>query len=184
MDTEGDPVQELSALAMDNVTFQIISVYHKHADCDSDSDGWARTHVHGLNQSYLRLHGFSNDSELLSDFQKWLDSLNVICIFANNPAKERLFLHNNIIRDSLLPNWVDRASEPYHQVANCFKDLNIPVHGINCNPYAHRDYRSPSMRHLKTKKEEAKALHGHHCSLYDAYELYLYHIMEPLHTLH
>ena len=91
MDCEGEPVQELSAIAMNNWTYQIVSVYHQHANCNPNVDQWARKHIHGLNLKYLQDYGFSCESALLIDFKRWLAAFNVIRIFCNNPGKEKKF---------------------------------------------------------------------------------------------
>ena len=175
MDCEGDPVQELSAIAMDQA-YDIISVYHKHAACDN-VDSWSRKFVHGLNIQYLRANGLNNETEMVEDFLKWLDSFDVICMYANNPMKERQLFPScrTLLRDSFLPSWDVRVKQPYHVIANRFKQLNISFAGVSCNGYVHCEYVS---HHPRTETQLAKVIHGYHCSLYDSYELYLHHVCE------
>lgn len=163
---------------MDNTSYQIVSVYHKHANCDSNVDQWSRKFVHGLNPLYLRENGFSNESELLSHFLNWLKSFDIVCMYANNPAKERSFLRNYEIRDCFLPQWAKRINMPYHVVSDRFKELNVPILNVHCNGYIHSSYKAPPPAHAATENQVAKALHGVHCSLYDSFELYLYHLLQ------
>ena len=177
MDCEGDPVQELSALAMDSVTHQIVSVYHKHAFCNPEEDAWCRINIHGLNPDFLKDYGFHNDDELIIDFKKWLQCFNVTCIYANNPSKERQLLPNHRLRDICIPIWEIRMKQPYHETALRFKQLNVPIGNVRCSNYVHsrfitRYYIVPS------RKELGKILHGFHCALYDCYELYLFYLFE------
>ena len=177
MDCEGEPVQELSAIAMDNETHRIVSVYHKHADCDPSLDFWARQNIHGLNVKYLSQCGFPNETVLIADFEKWLQSLNIKCMFANNPAKERHMLPKYEVFDILLPPWEKRIDMSYHEVANRFKELNLPVSSAQCSTYIHNQYcRS---RFFTTNSQVLKSLHGYHCSLFDCYEMYLFYLLQP-----
>ena len=102
MDCEGEPVQELSAIAMDSCSYQIVSVYHQHAKCDPNADSWARKHIHGLNQQYLQDYGFSNECALLIDFKRWLAAFNVVSTFCNDPTKEKKLFPNLIIESKVV----------------------------------------------------------------------------------
>ena len=130
VDCEGDPVQEFSAIAMDNSTYQIISVYHKHVDCDFKADRWSRKHLHGLNRNYLRAHGFEDVGELVFDFERWFKSFDVVCMYANAPDKERQLLPGRTIHDLLLLPWQERVRKHYHVIANLFKELSIPIENV------------------------------------------------------
>ena len=176
MDCEGEPVQELSAIAMNNESYQIVSVYHKHADCDSECDEWSRRNIHGLNLKYLRENGFSNESELLANFRQWLSRFQILCMYANNPAKERKLFPKLIIHDLLLPPWEERMKMPSHIIANRFKQLNVPILNVSCNGYVHNQYVRPLYLCWETMKP--KTIHGVHCSLYDCLELYFYFLMQ------
>ena len=170
-------MQEVSAIAMDNESYQILSVYHRHANCDFAVDKWSRRHIHGLNRSYLRTHGFENEGELILDFERWLRSLNVVQMFANDPAKERKLFPSYTIQNVLLPNWQERISQPYHIVAHRFKELAIPILNKQCEGYVHCEYVGGRCYVLANKTQATKLLHGYHCSLYDCYEMYLYHLL-------
>ena len=172
MDCEGEPVQELSAIAMDNWSYQIVSVYHEHAKCDPNADSWARKHIHGLNQQYLQDHGFSNECALLIDFKRWLAAFNVVCIFCNDPTKEKKLFPNLIINDILLPPWDSRVNQHYHEVTKRFKELSVPILNVRCSRYIHNQCFFPP--YLNT----AKVMFGHHCSLYDSYQLYLFYLFQ------
>jgi hypothetical protein len=174
MDCEGEPVQELSAIAMNNWTYQIVSVYHQHANCDPNVDQWARKHIHGLNLKYLQDYGFSCESALLIDFKRWLAAFNVIRIFCNNPGKERKVFPNLIIDDILLPPWDSRVNQHYHEVTKRFKDLCVPILSVRCSSYVHNQCFFPP--YLNT----AKVLYGYHCSLYDSYQLYLFYLFQTI----
>ena len=82
-------MQELSAIAMNNVTYQIVSVFHKHAFCNPEDDAWSRVNIHGLNPDFLKDYGFLNEDALIIDFKKWLQSFDIVCMYANNPNRER-----------------------------------------------------------------------------------------------
>ena len=109
---------------------------------------------------------------------KWLDTFDVLCMYANNPGRERkIFRHCKYLHDILLPNWEKRMRQPYHEVAIRFKQLNVPIKNVRCTNFVHsrfitRYYITPSM------KELGKILHGFHCALYDCYELYLFYLFE------
>lgn len=175
IDCEGEPVQEMSAIAMDNESYQIVSVYHKHAACDPSLDAWSRKNLHGLNPTYLHDHGFSNESELAANFQCWLKSFNVQCMYANNPGKERELLGMKNIYDILLPTWRERGEMTYHVNANLFKKLSIPIQGVHCSGYVHNSFVS-TRGYVPLYCQNEKLLHGYHCSLYDCYEMYLFHL--------
>ena len=97
----------------------------------------------------------------------------VLRIFANNPGKERKVFPQYSISDILLPPWEERVNKHYHEVPNQFKWMNIPIANVRCNAYIHNSYQcDPS-----TKMSSEKHQHGHHCSLYDSYELYLFYLL-------
>lgn len=175
MDSEGEPVQELSAIAMDNVTYQIVSIYHKHAFCDPDDDQWSRRNVHGLNPDFLSECGFPNACELTDNFKEWLESFVILCMYANNPVKERKLFQKNIVHDIFLPQWEKRMKKSYHKIAICFKQLNVPIVNVRCANYVHSRFISQFCV-TSSGKELAKRLHGFHCSLYDCFELYLFYL--------
>lgn len=177
LDCEGEPIQELSAIAMDNESFQIISVFHKHAECHPKDDKWSRKHIHGLNRNYLSNSGYSNENDLVTACYNWLKSFKVVVLYANNPSKERKLFPKYSVFDMFLPSWEDRMNQPYHVLAHRFKFLNVPILNTRCSAYVHAEYLNkrwmgPSL------KDMAKVLHGYHCSLYDCYELYLFFLFQ------
>lgn len=171
---EGVPVQELSAIQMNAGTRQIVDVYHAHAEAQT-SDIWSRRHIHGLNTIFLKRCGFRNENILFHDFHKWLRGKDVLAMFANNPRKESLALKLNI-KDMNIPSWSQRAHLSSHEVALRYKNEFIPILDTRCCAEAHSAFESYPL--LKTNDSEiAKRNFGFHCSLYDAYELYLCYIM-------
>ena len=162
---------------MDNQSYEIVSVYHKHIDCDPNHDTWSRRNYHGLNLSYLHRFGLRNECDLIIDFQMWLNSFDVKLIYANDPRKERILLQRNYINDILLPVWRDRVNEPYHRVAVHFKELNVSILDTKCGGYIHNAYSIDPFTKM-TESQKLKSLHGYHCSLYDSYELYLFYLFQ------
>ena len=81
---------------MDNDSYQIVSVYHKHVECEPNHDTWSRRNFHGLNLSYLNRFGLRNECDLIIDFQMWLNSFDVQLIYANDPRKERYYFRGII----------------------------------------------------------------------------------------
>ena len=151
-------------------------MYHKFANCDA-ADSYSRRFVHGLNPSFLSKHGFANEAELIADFKDWLSWKDYRFLFSNNPTIERRALSLNVT-DICLPIWLERVHCAYHLVARRFKELNIPILCISCYKDAHSLYEKPP--YFKNETVKVKADHGHHCSLFDAYELYLFYILHVL----
>ena len=162
---------------MDNESYQIVSVYHKHVECNPTVDRWSRRNVHGLNVRYLQMYGLQNQCELVLDFKNWLNSFHVLQIYANDPHKERILLQNNRINDILLPAWTERVAQPYHCVAARFKELNVPILDKKCDGYVHNSFVGDHFNKMN-KSQVIKLLHGYHCSLYDVYELYLFYVFQ------
>lgn len=172
---EGEPIQELSAIQMNVMTRQIVDVYHRHAKTNSP-DTWARLHIHGLSNNYLNQNGLENEEMLILDFKKWLRGKDIIVMYANDPRKERTAL-NLPIKDLNLPKWIDRVSQPYHEIAINFKQNCIPILDKRCSKHIHAVYTSYPLK-KRSKTELAKFHYGFHCSLYDAYEMYLYYVSD------
>ena len=173
LDMEGTPIQELSAIHMNALTKQIVDVYHAHANTYKD-DSWSRLHIHGLNLFYLERYGFHNEEALIHNFKDWLRPKDVLNIYANDPKKESQLL-NMRVTDLGLPPWAKRVYQPYHQMAVSFKQDFIPILDKRCCLEVHSMYRRYPMKRLSAT-ELAKRDHGFHCSLYDAYELYLCYV--------
>lgn len=172
---EGDSIQELSAIEMNALTREIVDVYHAYAKPE-DGDVYARRHIHGLSVLYLKTHGFLSEKDLIADFKKWLRGKDVLVMYANDPTKEKSAL-NLIIRDMNLPVWKERASMFVHQTALAFKKNSVPVLNKTCPKQAHGAFVGfPICKNSAT--ELAKRNHGYHCSLYDAFELYLHYVTD------
>ena len=175
VDIEGEPAQELSAISMNINTRQITDVYHAYAYTDQP-DEWSRCHIHGLNQTFLKENGFSDESTLVSDFKRWIQSKDVLATFANNPMKEIEILKLPV-QDIGLPQWTDRFQLTSYQTALAFKRKRVPVFNATCNSNAHNKFRYfPVYRNTQT--ELIKKDFGHHCSLYDVFSLYLHYVLD------
>lgn len=156
----------------------IVDIYHGHAHSKSPDD-WARRHVHGLNLSYLKTHGFPNEEALVLDFKKWLRGKDIIAKYANAPAKEMKLLNCPFILDIGYPEWSTRPNLMSHQTARDFKKVSLPIgsskHSVSCPHEAHAEFKfvpTPRMSHTELAKKD----YGFHCSLYDAYALYLHYV--------
>ena len=177
MDSEGEPLQELSAIQVDFDTFEILDVYHAHASCERGTDFWSRKYLHGLNPTYIKENGFSCESVMISDFHNWLSKKNYFRIYGNDVRRECNKFSLNLT-DLKLPVWIERVKQSYHSVSNRYKELNIPILHTSCSKRAHTCYVEPDQSWFKTKTQNVQADHGHHCSLYDAYELYLLYVFK------
>ena len=176
VDTEGTPIQELSALEVCLYDRQVVDVFHAHA-YSTDGDDWSRKHIHGLNLSYLKKHGYPSESELISAFKCWLHGKNYLTVFSNAPHKEQEALSLNIC-DIGLPPWIERHDQPYHVIVKSFKDMNLSLLDKTCPREAHSAYIGVDKNHQPNSlTQKAKELHGYHCSLYDCWEMYLCFIL-------
>ncbi len=182
VDTEGSPFQELSAIEMDNETRGILDTYHNFARVSDPSvDCYSRQRIHGLQPSFLTEYGFPSESLLIDDFKRWLGTKSICKIYANEAARESAALKPYDVHNLKLPNWIERVKESYHQVAHRFKDLNIPIHSnTSCFEKAHTFFIPFKSYQCRNETQIVKAEHGHHCSLYDAYELYLFYVMRMI----
>lgn len=173
IDSEGSPILELSAIAMNFHTREIVDVFHEYAS-EKQENNFARLHVHGLDQNYVKEKGYGSSKELIHTFLSWLKGKIVLTMFGNNPAFECKELDLNIL-DIDLDKWIDRIDKPYHIIANAFKNKFIPILGRRCSPEAHSSFRGVITKTNK-KSDIARQKHGVHCSLYDCYEMYLCYI--------
>ena len=170
---EGESIEEVSAIQMNALTRQIVDVYHAHA-LSQNPDTWATRHIHGLNKNFIQRNGFPNEDTLIRDFKRWLRSKDVLSIYANAPFKESSTL-KLVIKDMNMPPWAERVYQSYHQTALIFKNAFVPILDKRCCAEAHNAFvKYPLMR--LNESEIAKRDFGFHCSLYDAYELYLCYI--------
>ena len=175
VDIEGDPAQELSAIAMNADTREITDVYHANAYTDQPDD-WSRSHVHGLDKTFLKENGFPDQVTLVSDFKRWLRNKDILVTYANNPGKEIQTL-NLLVKDIGMPQWAERVYLTSYRTALAFKRKSVPVRNTICKSGAHGKFRYyPNYRY--TFAEHIKRDFGHHCSLYDAFSLYLYYVLE------
>lgn len=166
-------MQELSAIQINALTKQIVDVYHQHANSEVQ-DFWPRLHIHGLSKVFLKNHALPDEEALIQDFKKWLRGKDVLAMYANNPDKEKQCL-GLPIKDMPLPKWSERTNQPYHRMAHSFKNNFIPILDKRCCSAAHASFSNYKMKR-DSESELAKYQFGFHCSLYDAYELYLYYV--------
>ena len=177
IDCEGEPVQELTAIEVSASDFAIIDVFHAHANVPfGRDDNWARRNIHGLNLDFLNNHGFPTEHELQAAFHVWYSKRNSVINFVNNPGKESKFL-NIKLSDVQLPIWIERVNTPAHQIALAFKRHETPIGNATCFSSIHNCY-SPDYNNSMDKRTCAKKEWGFHCSLYDAYEVYLHFSLE------
>lgn len=173
MDSEGTPMQELSALEMNFQTREIVDVFHAHA-YSPEPDTYARRHIHGLSLDFLRTYGFRKPYQMVDAFKAWLRKKPYLFIYGNDPAREVSELHL-VVCDIGLDNWAVRAQKAYHEIAYHFKKHNIPICSMRCTEAAHSNFEYICVR-PNNPSDIAKERHGYHCSLYDCYEMYLCYI--------
>ena len=176
IDCEIEPIQEFSALYVNPVSEEIVSVFHEYVQYDVniyDMDFWARKHIHGLNRDFLTKNGLQNQETLYLAFQGWLNSHPYEQIFANAPSKEQSFLSIKI-EDVNLPQWKDRASLMSHKLALSLKKNIVPICDVIC--CAHSSFVSwlPKHPHRLTPTDIVKKNFSYHCSLYDCVEIFFY----------
>ena len=158
---------------MDYDTREIVDVFHGYANT-SISDFYSRNHIHGLNPKFLKKEGHETPCHLIDSFHQWLKSKTYVHLFANCPGKEIRELQL-FISDIRLDPWKMRCYKPYHEIAYYFKKFNIPICSTSRCDEAHSVYRSANCRPFNLS-DAARKRHGHHCSLYDCYELYLFYV--------
>ena len=174
VDSEGSPFQELSALEMDFSTREIVDVFHGHAHT-TESDWFARKHIHGLNTAYLSLKGYENSKCLIDAFKDWLRPKKHCVCYGNDPKKEVEELNLYVV-DIGLDQWIYRINKPYQQVAFYYKKHNIPILSKRCCAEAHSSYQKGYVRPFN-RSDAAKERYGYHCSLYDCLAMYLCYVM-------
>ena len=178
VDSEGDPIQEFTALYVNEQSREIVDVFHRHVafPCHRyDTDRWPRRHIHGLDRAYLAKHGLRDEGALRTEFVEWLRSHPYEDILANGPTKENAFL-NLQITDLRLPPWKERGLLDCHKSALSFKKRAIPINGITCSA-SHSSFVNwlPRRPHAPSPADVIKRDFGHHCSLYDCMELYFFY---------
>ena len=178
VDSEGTPVQEFSAIYVNEETFQIDDVFHEfviYPCTESDEDKWARNHVHGLNLDFLAEHGLRDEGELVSSFYTWLKDHPYDMMYGNGPFTERHLL-SLPIEDVNLKPWSDRDSQISHKIAMALKLQCARICNVKCAT-AHRSFRHwrPVRVYNMSAADKAKLKFRHHCSFYDCIECFLYH---------
>jgi len=175
-DSEGDPVQEFSALYVDEESALIKDVFHRHVRYPffRDKDTFARSHIHGLNLHYLQQHGLNNASQLVTLFHQWLSSHPYKAIFAHGPQREVKLLSLPIY-DVHLPPWTCRVNMAAHRIARRMKVNNLKICNVSCFQ-AHSDFLGwlPKNVNNPSSTDYAKIPFSHHCSLYDCIECYAF----------
>ena len=188
LDSEGEPVQEFSAILVDEDKKKIVDVFHHHVrypvNGDSqfiiDNDSFSRQHVHGLNLDFLSTHGLESECDLIELFHKWLSNHYPIDgILAHAPHKERQLLSLPIIIDVGLKSWAERDFLSSHALALARKMNCTSVKGVSCKD-AHSSFIGwkPKNVHAPTSGDIVKMNFSHHCSLYDCFECFLHYVYE------
>lgn len=173
IDCEGEPVQEFSAIYVNECGDQILDVFHQHVKYPfaCDYDFFSRRHIHGLKLVFLERYGLCNETSLLTLFHKWLENHPNEAIYGHSPGKEEKLLSLPIFDVSLKP-WKDRINCHSHQLALSMKLNSVPVCNVSCA--AHKRVRWKVKNVLVTSATDvAKFDFFHHCSLYDCVECYL-----------
>ena len=186
VDSEGDPVQEFSALYVNEVEHIIEDVLHclvcYPSDFSVDHDYFARYHIHGLDRTILSQRGLCDADEVRELFYRWLKSHPYDAIYGHAPAKEKDFLGLSTIHDCQLKPWKERIHCKSHAIAVNMKRFCVPICNINCSD-VHRQFkgwkssRKGANEYLLTATDVAKQDFGHHCSLYDCVEIFLFLIL-------
>ena len=153
------------------MSYDIRDIFHAFAYATDDF--YARRNIHGLNVEYLKEHGFKCEADLLSAFKVWLSYKDVSLSFANDPKKESKFLELSVI-DIGLPPWLEREKCAEHKIAFNFKRHETSVGQKFCTHKIHSDYHPHCLPSNATDSLISRRKWGHHCSLYDAYEIYLF----------
>ena len=136
VDSEGEPIQELSCIAFSPKHRKIVAVYHKYAACDPFADAWSRLHVHGLDTSYIGKCGMNDEQTLVNDFKRWLQQFDIDIIYAND-ARREIVKFNLHITDISLPPWIERVKHRYHEIPQTYKNFSKPFCNIVCDDKVH-----------------------------------------------
>lgn len=190
IDSEGDPVQEFSAILVDVTKKKIVDVFHhfvcypvnKHSQIIIDRDDFARRHIHGLNLNFLSIHGLKTEGDLVSSFKTWLSCHSPIdAIYAHAPHKEKQLLSLTVpILDVGLKVWAERDVLNSHRVALAWKLNCLDVNDVSCCKDAHSSFKNWKPKNVKVLSlgDLAKMKFSYHCSLYDCVECFLYFMYE------
>ena len=175
IDSEGDPIQEFSAIAVCDKTYEICDVLHLYVKFPSscDSDKFARGHIHGLNIEFLDQYGLENQTDLLANVRAWLRKYDSFRLYAHAPYKEMEFL-NAHVNDVQLRPWKERHLLKSHQIALTYKVKSVPLYSIQCKAHtSFKGWKPKKLSHM-TLTDVAKCKFSHHCSLYDCFECMLF----------
>lgn len=176
IDSEGEPVQEFTALYVDEQSGKIVDVFHQHVryPLPRDKDYFARRHIHGLCRNYLQHHGLRDESDLRLSFKAWLKTHPFSKLVANAPQREISLLSMQICDIHLKP-WKERINCDSHKVALFMKNNQIPICNTIC--YAHKCFIGwrPKKCNALSESDTAKSHFGFHCSLYDTFECSLFY---------
>ena len=172
VDTEGEPVQEFSAIYVSE-SGDIVDVFHHHVKYPFvyDYDFFSRRYIHGLKRDFLSRKGLSCENSLIKLFHKWLDSHPFKAIYAHAPAKESKLL-SLFIDDVFLKPWKDRIHCQSHQLALSMKLNSVPLCDVTCHAHETVYWKAKDICN-PTVSDLAKMDFFHHCSLYDCVECQL-----------
>jgi len=176
IDSEGEPIQEFSAIYVrDNVIVDVFHQYVKYPFLKTlDEDHFARSHIHGLDIDFLEQYGLDNTDVLYSFFSSWLKKHSVTHLFAHAPSKEKNFLQLPI-QDVHLKPWRERHVLSSHRNSFFMKMTSIPICNVSCNAHTAFHGWYPKRKANKLNATDiVKTEFGHHCSLYDCVECFLF----------
>ena len=149
IDSEGEPIQEFSAIYVDELSGDVVDVFHHHViyPFEYDKDIFSRRHIHGLNRDFLSQHGQRDEDAVIRLFHEWLKLHPFDCIYAHAPAKEVKLL-SLPVKDVCLKPWSERQFYKSHQLALAMKLSHFPVCNVVC--IAH-DRKQLLLYHLDIK---------------------------------
>ena len=169
IDIEGAPVVEIGAIAF--TKGEIVGAFHlfpKQSSSDLSIDWYARMYIHGVPED-LNIVSIP----WLAAFKRWREKFSSFILIANAPVQEEKFF-GEAVMDVRLKNWVDRAAEISHLISRFFKSRELNICGVCCCLLNHGLYKGHKVKHNKPSEADlVKIAHGHHCALYDAFEVCL-----------
>lgn len=185
IDSEGEPVQEFSAIYVSADGTNVLDVFHRYVQYpypNYDYDSFSRRYIHGLDCDFLFQHGLPTEGDLVTTFLEWLEHHPYTAIYAHAPAKEKkLFAAATsaslLIRDISLRPWKDRRFESSHRKALAMKINCVPVCGVTCSAHNSVCWRAKNVK-TPSAADCAKMDFLHHCSLYDCIECLFFYLQE------
>ena len=162
----------------------MLNAHHFHIN-DLTSDHEAKF-SHCISQEYVHRNG-TTKTDLVEFVHKAFGNANVTFV-GQGISDVIVFLQDYVglvnvsVRDILLPNWIERDTEPSHQAIQKLKSQSsvITIFGASC-PYK----KAHSLKHVSPKRNRTgiiKKEHGAHCSLLDAAEVFLFWITKSERT--